>query len=144
MQKIYFNQMWMFQAFLLISIGISSYLDHRIVKIGAIFATIMNKKYPKSTPGIVVLPKPVLNPDQCTSNPYQFLATAFFAAKMSDYEAVIKEALPVMDRASAKLLFLLSYLCRWFFSCYFFHGYFLHSCFFYRLCRHSITLPSPG
>jgi len=42
-----------------------------------------------------------------------------------------------MDRASAKLLLLLSlgsYLGCWLFSCYFFH-----SCFFYRLCRHSIT-----
>ena len=64
-----------------------------------------------------------------------------------------------MDRASAKLLFLLNYLCRWFFSCYFFHSRLCHrlcsclchwffSCYFFssHLCyrlfsfyRHSIT-----
>jgi hypothetical protein len=51
-----------------------------------------------------------------------------------------------MDRASAKLLLLLSlgrYLCRWLFSCYFFYSYFFHSRLFYSLRRHFITTPSP-
>jgi hypothetical protein len=43
-----------------------------------------------------------------------------------------------MDRAPAKLSFLLSYLCRWLFSCYFFRSSLLHS-----LCGHPITCPSP-
>jgi hypothetical protein len=49
-----------------------------------------------------------------------------------------------MDRASAKLLLLLSlgrYLCRWLFSCYFFYSYFFHSRLFYSLRRHFITTP---
>ncbi len=54
------------------------------------------------------------------------------------------KALPVMDRAPAKLLFLLSCLCRWLFRCCFFHSYlcrcfyhWLFSCYFFHsyLCR---------
>ena len=56
---------------------------------------------------------------------------------------LIKEALPVMDRAPAKLLLLFSYLCRWLFSCYFFYCYFFRSSLFHSLCGHPITCPSP-
>jgi len=58
-------------------------------------------------------------------------------------QTLIKEALPVMDRAPAKLLFLFSYLCRCLFTWYFFYCCFFYCCLFHSLCGHPITCPSP-
>lgn len=84
---------------------------------------------------------------QNVDHPFQLRCPGTFSSDISGL-TLIKEALPVMDRAPAKLLLLLSYLCRWLFSCYFFYCYFFY-CYFFRsslfrsLCGHPITCPSP-